>query len=128
MGKEKEGFQQGNSYGAPYRYGEETWADDMEWGAAELYKSTGEEEYLQEAIRYARMAGTVSWMPLDTARHYQYYPFVNLGHYALHASAEGAFRDSLAAYYRAGIQDCQARGKQIPMASGFPSSGAPTTC
>ncbi|MCK4881045.1 MAG: glycoside hydrolase family 9 protein, partial [Bacteroidales bacterium] len=29
LGKEKEGFQQGNSYGAPYRYGEETWADDM---------------------------------------------------------------------------------------------------
>jgi endoglucanase len=120
MGKEKEGFQQGNSYGAPYRYGEETWADDMEWGAAELYKSTGEEEYLQEAIRYARMAGTVSWMPLDTARHYQYYPFVNLGHYALHASAEGAFRDSLAAYYRAGIQDCQARGKTNPYGVGIP--------
>jgi len=120
MGKEKEGFQQGNSYGAPYRYGEETWADDMEWGAAELYKSTGEEEYLQEAIRYARMAGTVSWMPLDTARHYQYYPFVNLGHYALHASVDGAFRDSLEAYYRAGIQDCQTRGKTNPYGIGIP--------
>ena len=120
MGKEKEGFQQGNSYGAPYRYGEETWADDMEWGAAELYKSTGEEEYLHDAIRYARMAGTVSWMPLDTARHYQYYPFVNLGHYALHASVDGAFRDSLAAYYRSGIEACQARGQTNPYGIGIP--------
>ena len=31
MGKAKEGFQQGNSFGAPYRYNENTWADDMEW-------------------------------------------------------------------------------------------------
>ena len=88
LGKEKEGFQQGNSYGAPYRYGEETWADDMEWGAAELYKTTGEPGYLEDAKKYARMAGTVSWMPYDTARHYQYYPFVNVGHYALYDLVE----------------------------------------
>ena len=56
LGREKEGFQQGNSYGAPYRYTEETWADDMEWGAAELYKTTGEKSYLEEARRYATMA------------------------------------------------------------------------
>ena len=35
-------MQQGNSYGAPYRYEETTWADDMEWGAAELFRATGE--------------------------------------------------------------------------------------
>jgi hypothetical protein len=29
MGRRKEGYQQGNSYGAPYRYSERTWADDM---------------------------------------------------------------------------------------------------
>jgi len=39
LGKAHEGYQQGNSYGAPYRYTERTWADDMEWGAAELFKS-----------------------------------------------------------------------------------------
>ena len=30
LGQAKEGVQQGNSYGAPYRYAETTWADDME--------------------------------------------------------------------------------------------------
>lgn len=29
LGREKEGYQQGNSYGTPYRYKEETWADDV---------------------------------------------------------------------------------------------------
>jgi hypothetical protein len=120
LGREKEGFQQGNSYGAPYRYGEETWADDMEWGAAELYRSTGESSYLEDALRYARMAGTVSWMPLDTAKHYQYYPFINIGHYALYDAVDDSFQDSLAAYYRAGIESCLARAGKNPYGIGIP--------
>src|SRR5690606_30714838 len=46
LGRAREGFQQGNSFGAPYRYTEDTWADDMEWGAAELYAATGDPAYL----------------------------------------------------------------------------------
>ena len=120
LGKEKEGFQQGNSYGAPYRYGEVTWADDMEWGAAELYNTTGEKGYLDDALRYARMAGTVSWMPLDTAEHYQYYPFVNMGHYALYDAVDESFQDSLAAYYRDGIENCMERAGRNPYGIGIP--------
>jgi len=84
LGKAYEGVQQGNSYGAPYRYNEETWADDMEWGAAELYRATRERSYLDDAGRYARLIGATSWMGRDTAAHYQYYPFLNLGHFALY--------------------------------------------
>lgn len=120
LGKEKEGFQQGNSYGAPYRYGEETWADDMEWGAAELYKSTGDPLYLKDAIKYARMAGTTSWMPYDTAEHYQYYPFINAGHFVLHGVVEGEFRDTLANYYRSGIESCRNRAGSNPYGIGIP--------
>ena len=40
LGRAREGSQQGNSYKAPYRYEETTWADDMEWGAAELFRAT----------------------------------------------------------------------------------------
>ena len=42
LGRIHEGSQQGNSYKAPYRYEESTWADDMEWGGAELFRATGE--------------------------------------------------------------------------------------
>ena len=41
MGIRRPGFQQGNSFGAPYRYNEDTWADDMEYAAAELFKAPG---------------------------------------------------------------------------------------
>ena len=120
MGKEKEGYQQGNSFGAPYRYGEETWADDMEWGAAELYKTTGDPVYLEDAKRYARLAGTVSWMPFDTAAHYQYYPFINMGHFALHGVVQDEFRDTLEAYYQSGIESCLNRASQNPFKIGIP--------
>lgn len=120
LGKDKEGYQQGNSYGAPYRYGEETWTDDMEWGAAELFKTTGDKEYLEDARRYAMMAGTVSWMPLDTAEHYQYYPFINMGHFALHSVADGSLRDTLEFFYREGIESCLERADRNPFGVGVP--------
>jgi len=120
MGKRQEGYQQGNSYGAPYRYSERTWADDMEWGAAELFKATGEPAYLQDAIRYARLAGATSWMEHDTAEHYEYYPFVNVGHSALYPLVDAAFRDTLAGYYRDGIERTMARGRTNPYGIGVP--------
>ena len=120
LGRENEGFQQGNSYGAPYRYTEETWADDMEWGAAELYKTTREEAYLVDARKYASVAGTVSWMKFDTANHYQYYPFINLGHFALYNLVDKEFQDTLAAYYRNGIEHTCQKAMDNPYGIGIP--------
>ena len=82
----QEGVQQGNSYGAPYRYAETTWADDMEWGAAELYRATGD-----AAIFAIGRSGTpIARTPLnhgwdsDSRVHYQFYPFMNVGHFRLY--------------------------------------------
>ena len=120
LGKAKEGYQQGNSYGAPYRYTENTWADDMEWGAAELYRATGEAQYLEDAKRYARLAATTSWMPRDTTEHYEFYPFINTGHYALYDLVDPAFQDTLAGYYRHGIEAAMTRGASNPYQIGVP--------
>jgi hypothetical protein len=120
LGRENEGFQQGNSYGAPYRYTEETWADDMEWGAAELYKTTGKKSYLEKAKRYAILANTVSWMNLDTAAHYQYYPFINLGHFVLFDLVDKNFQDTLVGYYRTGIDYTFKKAMTNPYGIGIP--------
>ena len=120
LGKEKEGFQQGNSFGAPYRYSEKTWADDMEWGAAELYKSTGNSSYLSEAKEYALRANTVSWMPKDSVGHYEYYPFVNLGHFALYDQVDDSFQKTLAAYYISGLDDNLKRASKNAYNIGVP--------
>ncbi len=84
MGKAHEGVQQGNSYKAPYRYAETTWADDMEWGAAELFRATGDSQYRTDALRYAELAGTEGWFGKAKIGHYQYYPFMNVGHFRLY--------------------------------------------
>jgi len=120
LGRKQEGFQQGNSYGAPYRYHESTWADDMEWGAAELYRATGESRYLEDARRYARLAGTESWMGRTEARHYDFYPFVNIGHFALHDLADEETGKMLIGYYRDGIERCVTAGRRTPYRIGVP--------
>ena len=66
------------------------------------------------------MAGTTSWMPYDTAEHYQYYPFINAGHFVLHGVVEGEFRDTLANYYRSGIENCLNRAGRNPYGIGIP--------
>jgi hypothetical protein len=103
MGKAREGYQQGNSYGAPYRYNETTWADDMEWGAAELYRATGQSSYLTDARRYAAMAGTESWIGQSDIAHYRFYPFMNVGHFRLASIGGPQTSTRLVAYYRSGL-------------------------
>lgn len=120
LGKQKEGYQQGNSYSQPYRYTEDTWADDMEWGAAELYKLTKKETYRTDAKRYARLIGTTSWMEKDTAAHYQLYPYVNVGHYALYDIADAKTKAELADYYRHNLERVTNKGLKNPYGIGTP--------
>ena len=120
LGRAKEGVQQGNSYGAPYRYEETTWADDMEWGAAELFRATGNRRYIEDAKRYARLAAAESWMGLEQTKHYQYYPFVNAGHFRLHGLVDRTFRETLAGYYREGINRCMRAAEKNPYGIGVP--------
>jgi endoglucanase len=120
LGRAKEGVQQGNSYGAPYRYEETTWADDMEWGAAELFRATREGRYLDEAKRYAKLAADESWMGKEETGHYQYYPFLNAGHYRLYDCVGRGFKKVLAGYYREGIEQCVRAGNRNPYRIGVP--------
>jgi endoglucanase len=121
LGRKQEGYQQGNSYGAPYRYNERTWADDMEWGAAELYRATGEAAYLRDARRYAETAGSVGWMGRPAAEHYEFYPFMNAGHFRLHGiRAAGATRAAVSRSYRDGLASARGEAASNPWQIGVP--------
>ena len=118
MGQRQEGYQQGNSYGAPYRYEENTWADDMEWAAALLYRITGHQDLLKDARRYAKMIGHWSWMERDTASHYEMYPFVNLGHYALWQVGTTDDKKEMIQYYEHNLERIRMRADQNPYGVG----------
>ncbi len=120
MGKEQEGYQQGNSFGAPYRYNEDTWTDDMEWAAAELYRATGKTAYLDDAKKYAEATNTLSWIEKDTTAHYQRYPFLNIAHYALYDLVDDDFKKKLAGYYKTGIEQTLVRASKNVFHIGVP--------
>ena len=120
LGRAKEGVQQGNSYGAPYRYAETTWADDMQWGAVELFRATRDVRYLRDAQRYALLAGSESWMGKQEAGHYQYYPFMNVGHFRLYDLVDARMKKQLAGFYREGIERTVEQGSSNPYRIGVP--------
>ncbi|MBB6327881.1 hypothetical protein FHS59_003524 [Algoriphagus iocasae] len=118
MGKKQEGYQQGNSYSAPYRYEENTWADDMEWAAAELFKISKEKEFLEDARRYASIIKEWSWMERDSASHYEMYPFVNMGHYALWQVGKEEDKKKMVEYFEHNLEQIQMRADQNPYGVG----------
>jgi hypothetical protein len=120
MGKAHEGVQQGNSYKSPYRYAETTWADDMEWGAAELFRATGDSKYRTDALRYSELAAMEGWFGKAKTAHYQYYPFMNLGHYRLYDLVDKKTRERLLGYYRTEVDACERARAGNPFGIGVP--------
>lgn len=48
-------------------------------GASELFRVIGDSIYYWDAVKFPKLAGTVSWMGLDTVNHYEYYPSYEYG-------------------------------------------------
>src|SRR5690606_41093875 len=89
----------------PYFYEEDNWTDDMELAATQLFRLTGETKYLYEAAEFGRNEPKTPWMGADTARHYQWYPFFNAGHYFLASQTEDPhLADTFANFYRTGLE------------------------
>ena len=82
-GKENPGVCQTACCVSPYFYEEDNWADDMTLAGAEIFSITKSIDNLNEAVNYGRLEPVTPWMGADSARHYQWYPFINLGHYHL---------------------------------------------
>ena len=89
---------------SPYYYEEDNWHDDMELGAASLFDATRKPSFLRDAMSHAKEEPVTPWMGKDTARHYQWFPWHNNGHYEAWRNATPAQKAQLAAYYRRGLE------------------------
>jgi len=113
---------------SPYYYEEENWSDDMQLAATAINDS-GQDEEMQKllsqnllayAYEQALKEPITPWIISDTARHYQWYPFVNVGHYELAKQINGNKREKIIDFYRQGIKIVQKRANQNAFNRGIP--------
>ena len=120
---------------APYFYEEDNWVDDMELAGAmyqqvmnkhQLNKPHGQlkrptaQSLSEYALHLARQEPITPWLGADTAKHYQWYPFINLGHYELAKQFQGTKRNELIGYYKTGIEKVWQKAKQNAFYRGVP--------
>ncbi len=120
LGLAKPGVAQTAPNRAPYFYEEDNWVDDMQLGAAALYQLTGDQRYFDQAFQYGLQEKVTPWMGADTARHYQWYPFHNFGHYELAKQAEAGKKAELISFYKEGIERVNRKAKQNAFYRGVP--------
>src|SRR5664280_1963592 len=105
---------------APYFYEEDNWVDDMELAAIELYNITRQTEYQNQAIQFGRKELVTPWIGSDTAHHYQWYPFVNLGHAAIARHEKTQNSSEFAGYMKKGLELTEIKGRKNPFHVGIP--------
>lgn len=106
---------------SPYFYEEDNWADDMTLAGAEIYSLTKSRDNLDQAVNYGRLEPVTPWMGADSARHYQWYPFVNLGQYHLaKQSANSRVSKEFIRNMRSGLQRVKDRAEGNAFMNGVP--------
>jgi hypothetical protein len=105
---------------APYFYEEDNWTDDMELAAINLFDITRSNSYKQASFNYAQQEKITPWLGADTAKHYQWYPFINLGHYELAKNLRGSQQKQIITYYKEGIEKVWNKAKQNAFYRGVP--------
>ncbi|HSK13119.1 MAG TPA: glycoside hydrolase family 9 protein [Phnomibacter sp.] len=107
---------------APYFYEEDNWADDMQLAASQLHHLTQRPQYVNDAARFAAMEPITPWMGADTARHYQWYPFANAGHYemAMAKNVAPAQKANYIRWMKEGLERVRQKGSSNAFYRGVP--------
>ena len=116
----KPGVTQTVSVKSPYIYAEDNWVDDMELAEATMFNLNNDKSHIDKALKFAKQEKVTPWMVRDTANHYQYYPFINLGHYELAKSSVGQAKKEALSYYKQGIEVVNSRAKENMFLRGVP--------
>lgn len=105
---------------SPYFYEEDNYVDDMELAAATLNPLVKQVDFQKEAKYWGEMEPVTPWMELHRARHYQYYPFVNLGHALLAQSNDNGISQQFAGLMKNGLEAIKSHAGNDPFLIGVP--------
>jgi hypothetical protein len=119
----KFGVTQTVSVRSPYIYAEDNWIDDMELAWIAMYQKgkylipnpqnpEARQQFLDLAYGYSLKEQITPWLGKDTANHYQWYPFINIGHYELAKELKGERKSNVIGFYKRGIQLVWNKAKQ----------------
>lgn len=111
IGKDMPGVAQTASVLSPYIYAEDNWKDDMELGYVSVANLSRSATDLDSSFQLAADEPITPWLGDDTAKHYQWYPFINVGHYELAKALKDKRRDTIIAYYKRGIEKVWSKAK-----------------
>lgn len=124
LGTDKPGACQTASVLSPYIYAEDNWTDDMELASVIQYnlhkEAKGSNQLLTKAYEYAKHEPLTPWLGTDTAKHYQWYPFINIGHYELARQLKDKRRDTILQFYKEGIERVWQKAKSNVFYRGVP--------
>ncbi len=132
--RNKEGVAQTASVRSPYIYAEDNWTDDMELAWASICQMDINNKNVQcgnqmdNLMFYPRKEPITPWLGEDTAKHYQWYPFVNIGHYETAKLMKLGFSypnpksnfNTVVGYYKLGIEKVWAKAKTNAFYRGVP--------
>ena len=116
----KLGVTQTASVKAPYIYAEDNWVDDLELGYAALQRILPTKNFADSSFKYANAEPLTPWLGADTASHYQWYPFINIGHYELAKQLKDERRNTIINFYKQGIEKVWAKASQNAFYRGIP--------
>lgn len=105
---------------SPYFYEEDSYVDDIELAAATMYDMFKTEEWLKKADYWGELEPISPWMELGRGRHYQFYPFINLGHYYLASSPDSVKSSKYREFMKQGLQALKNRATGDPFMNGIP--------
>ncbi|MFO8001928.1 MAG: glycoside hydrolase family 9 protein, partial [Marinilabilia sp.] len=122
FGADNPGAAQTACYLSPYFYEEENYVDDLELGAAAigLIRPDSLEKWLGKADFWGEVEPVTPWIEFHRARHYQYYPFVNVGHYLVARQADGELRKKYLGFMKDGLDLLEKEAADDPFRIGVP--------
>lgn len=120
FGEENPGNTQTACLKSPYFYEEDTYTDDLQLAAATIARFTKVDDWERKADYWGELEPVSPWMELGRGRHYQYYPFINLGHYLLAENAKPQVAEKYKEFMRMGLKCLRERAGDDPFLYGIP--------
>ena len=108
---------------SPYFYEEDSYVDDLELAAATLAEFTGMPEWTKKANYWGDLEPVTPWMEVGRRgeyHHYQWYPFINLGHFLQAKSTNEKIAKKYQGFMKLGLDILKKNAVNDPFMHGVP--------